>query len=95
MGSPGELRDDAAETGVQVDLARDHGGEHVPAVDDDGSGGLVARGFDAEHRDRPVVVAEPAGSRVCRGSGSNFGQRASSTKVVPGTSSANPARRSA
>ena len=44
----GELGDDPAVEGVEVDLAGDDGGESLGAVADDGSGGLVAGGLDAE-----------------------------------------------
>ena len=48
MLAAGELRDDAAVEGVEVDLAGNDGGEGVGAMADDGGGGLVAGGFDAE-----------------------------------------------
>ncbi len=44
----GELGDDAAIEGVEVDLAGDDGREGLRAFADDGGGGLVAGGFNAE-----------------------------------------------
>ena len=68
VGPSRELGDDAAEVSVQVDLARDDRGANLPAVGDDGGGGLVARGLHGEdepgHRRRPGVG--PAGSPSVR-----------------------------
>ena len=44
----GKLGDDAAVEGVEVDLAGDNGREGVGAMANDGGGGLVAGGFNAE-----------------------------------------------
>jgi hypothetical protein len=48
MSAGRDLRHHAAEAGVQVGLRRDHVGQHGRLVGEDGSGGFVAGGFDAE-----------------------------------------------
>ena len=45
----GEFRDDAAVLAVNVDLGGDDGRKDFAAVGDDGGGGFVAGGFDAEN----------------------------------------------
>jgi hypothetical protein len=54
VGPTGQLGDDPTETGMQVDLARDHRRQHNGAFTHDGRGRLVARRLDAEHR-RAIV----------------------------------------
>ena len=48
MLAAGQLRHDAAVAGVGGDLRGDGGGKRARAALDDGRGGLVAGGFDAE-----------------------------------------------
>jgi hypothetical protein len=48
MLAAGKLGDDSAVAGVGGDLRGDDGAERVSAALDDGGGGLVAGGFDAE-----------------------------------------------
>ena len=51
----GGLGDDAAEVGVEVGLGGDDVGDYMAAVLDDGNGGLVAGGLDAEESHSPVT----------------------------------------
>ena len=53
----GEFGDDAAVVGVDGDLRGDDVGERRRAALDDGGGGLVAGGFDAEDQADPVFGA--------------------------------------
>ena len=48
MFARGEFGDYTAVLAVNVDLGGDDAGEDFAAVDDNGGGGFVARGFDAE-----------------------------------------------
>jgi hypothetical protein len=56
VGAGSDFRDDAAEFLVEVDLGGDDAGEDVNAIADNGGGGFVAGGFDAEdeHSDSAV-----------------------------------------
>ena len=49
MFAGGKFGDDPAVFAVNFDLGRDHAGEDAFAVGDDGGGGFVAGGFDAEN----------------------------------------------
>jgi hypothetical protein len=73
VGAARDLRHDAAEARVQVDLARDDRGEHRGATGDDRGRGLVARRLDAEDDGRVAGTRR----RVHH-------DRGSSTIVVPG-----------
>ena len=48
MGASGDLRDDAAESRVQVGLRGDDAREDARLISEDGGGGLVAGRFDGE-----------------------------------------------
>jgi len=50
MIARGDLRDDAAEAVVQLDLGSDLSGEQLAGGAEDGDGGFVAGGFDGENR---------------------------------------------
>lgn len=65
MFAAGKLGDDAAIRGVGGDLRGDDGGQGAGTAFDDGRGGLIAGGFDAEdeaagHDFSLAVQAEPA-----------------------------------
>ncbi len=61
VGSARQFRDDPAELGVEIDLARHHGRAHLIGVADHGSRGLVAGGLDGEqaaaHEDEASAAA--------------------------------------
>ena len=67
VGPARDLGHDATEPGVEVDLARDHRRQHVPAVGDDGGGGLVARGLDPQDlRHQRLGSSTTVSPRTCR-----------------------------
>ena len=51
MGTRGDLGDDTAVLGVELVLAGDDAGKDMTAISDDGGGGLVARGLNAQNID--------------------------------------------
>lgn len=62
MLAGGEFGDHTAVLGMQLDLRGHQVGQH-PAVLDDGATGFVARGLEAEHRDRGLGGGGFAGRR--------------------------------
>ena len=83
VGPAGDLGNDAAEAGVQLDLAADHRGQDLLGIDDDRRRGLVARRLDAEHAGAGHHDASGAGPAMA------------STMVRPGTAASMRSRRAA
>ena len=71
VGAAGDLGHDAAEAGVQIDLARHHRRQHVGAADHDGRRRLVARRLDAEDDRVAADVADLTTSRSSTSSASS------------------------
>ena len=87
----GDLRHDAAEAGVEVDLARHDRGEHRRAVGDDRRGRLVTRRLDPEDA---VDLSRLGSAPRFAGRGLAHWSPTSSV-VVPVTSSSSESRRAA
>ncbi len=70
VGAAGKLRHDAAEGAVDLDLARDHAGEHPPPLAD-GGGRFVAGTLEGEDPGRghggSLSERRPAGTAGCAG----------------------------
>ncbi len=62
MGPAGDLRNNSAESSVQVDLARHHRRQHLGAVSHDRGSGLIARRLDPE--DEEPVTSDPVALAV-------------------------------